>query len=200
MKKLVIASDNTHKVKEIKEILQGTGFEIFTKTEIGKGDLEVEEDADSLEENAKLKALSLQDGDEPYYVLADDTGLFVEALNGQPGIHTARYAGVDATDQENRTKLLRELETKDNRKAIFRTVIAWANPKGKVSFAIGECRGQIAKCERGDAGFGYDPVFIPEGKKETFAEMTDDEKNSISHRRRALDRLRSTLLSSREEL
>ena len=118
--------------------------------------------------------------------IADDTGLFVDALGGCPGVRSARFAGVDATDARNRAKLLRELSGEPNRRAEFRTVIVVCWPDGREIVAEGSIFGTIAPAERGERGFGYDTLFIPDGDGRTFAEMSPDEKNLLSHRGRAL--------------
>lgn len=149
---------------------------------------EVIEDADTLVDNARLKARAIMTATQ-MPALADDTGLFVDSLGGQPGVHTARFAGVGATDADNRTKLLRELSSK-SRVARFVTVAFLVMPDGREIVAEGTCEGSIAESERGSRGFGYDPLFVPrDGDGRTFAEMTIEEKHALSHRGRAFREL-----------
>ncbi len=186
MKKLVFATNNAHKLEEIRAIL-GDKVEILSLNDIDCH-ADIPETADTLQGNAALKAQYIYDN----YGLdcfADDTGLEVEALNGAPGIYSARYAGGEGHDSEaNMKKLLSEMQDKDNRKARFRTVICLIEG-GKEHFFEGIVNGSIIRERKGGAGFGYDPVFMPDGYSETFAEMGNDEKNKISHRARAVQKL-----------
>lgn len=186
MKKLVFATNNAHKLEEIRAIL-GDKVEILSLNDIDCH-ADIPETADTLQGNAALKAQYIYDN----YGLdcfADDTGLEVEALNGAPGIYSARYAGGEGHDSEaNMKKLLSEMQNKDNRKARFRTVICLIED-GKEHFFEGIVNGSIIRERKGGAGFGYDPVFMPDGYSETFAEMGNDEKNKISHRARAVQKL-----------
>lgn len=186
--KLVIATDNKNKVKEIKEVLKDFDFEILSKKELGLGDLNIVENAETLEGNAKIKAEAISKKIDSY-ILADDTGLFVKALNGEPGVRSARYAG-DHDEKENRKKLLKNLEDKDDRSAYFKTVLCLISPDKNLNFIEGTCKGIIANEEKGKGGFGYDPIFIPEGQNKTFGQMSLLEKNIISHRGRALENLK----------
>ena len=155
---------------------------------------DVVEDADTLVGNARLKAHAIMSAKQ-IPALADDTGLFVDALDGDPGVHTARYAGASATDADNRAKLLRELSGK-SRSARFVTVALLLYPDGREIVAEGVCEGAIAESERGARGFGYDPLFIArEGDGRTFAEMTIGEKHELSHRGRAFRALAERLRS-----
>lgn len=195
--KIVFATNNQHKLQEIRDIL-GSEFEIVSLKEIGC-DVDIPETGNTLEENAMQKAQYVYDN----YNLscfADDTGLEVEALNGEPGVHSARYAeGTDHDSEANMAKLLRNLEGKDNRKARFRTVIALIQkqdvcPCGctsikKVNRFEGIVDGSIATEKHGTAGFGYDPIFVPEGYDKSFAELGESIKNGISHRARAVAKL-----------
>lgn len=195
--KIVFATNNQHKLQEIRDIL-GSEFEIVSLKDIGC-DVDIPETGNTLEENAMQKAQYVYD----HYNLscfADDTGLEVEALNGEPGVHSARYAeGTDHDSEANMTKLLRNLEGKDNRKARFRTVIALIQkqdvcPCGctsikKVNRFEGIVDGSIATEKHGSAGFGYDPIFVPEGYDKSFAELGESIKNGISHRARAVAKL-----------
>lgn len=186
MKKLVFATNNAHKLEEIRAIL-GDKVEILSLNDIDCH-ADIPETADTLQGNAALKAQYIYEN----YGLdcfADDTGLEVEALNGAPGIYSARYAGGEGHDSEaNMKKLLSEMQDKDNRKARFRTVICLIEG-GKEHFFEGIVNGSIIRERKGGAGFGYDPVFMPDGYSETFAEMGNDEKNKISHRARAVQKL-----------
>ena len=183
--KLVFATNNAHKLSEIRHIL-GDTLEVVSLADIGCHD-DIPETADTLEGNALLKARYVHER----YTLpcfADDTGLEVEALGGGPGVHTARYAYPDRHDPEaNTRKLLAELADKDNRRARFRTAIAYIDEAGAEHLFEGIVNGSIAEAERGTEGFGYDPVFCPEeGCGKTFAELGVDVKNRISHRARAV--------------
>lgn len=186
MKKLVFATNNAHKLEEIRAIL-GDKVEILSLNDIDCH-ADIPETADTLQGNAALKAQYIYEN----YGLdcfADDTGLEVEALNGAPGIYSARYAGGEGHDSEaNMKKLLFEMQDKDNRKARFRTVICLIEDD-KEHFFEGIVNGSIIRERKGGAGFGYDPVFMPDGYSETFAEMGNDEKNKISHRARAVQKL-----------
>ena len=191
MRKLVLSTSNKNKVNEIREILKDLPVEILSKEEIGLGRLEVVEDGDTLESNSLKKARALKELT-PYMVMADDSGLFVDALNGEPGIYSSRYGGEDGNDKLNNETLLRNLKDKD-RTAAFRSVIALIDENGNEYVMQGICRGSLLEEEKGSGGFGYDPLFVPEGYHESFAEMPYEVKNSISHRRRAIDGLREVL-------
>lgn len=180
---LVFATNNAHKLDEIRNILAGR-YEILSLADIDcHGD--IPETADTLEGNALIKAHFVSDH-YGYDCFADDTGLEVRALGGRPGVHTARYAYPDRHDPEaNTARLLSELEGKSDRQAQFRTTIAYIH-QGQEHVFEGIVRGTIATEKRGDQGFGYDPVFIPEGYGLTFAQLGTDIKNTISHRARAV--------------
>lgn len=179
---LVVASSNPGKIAELVELL-GDRYAVQPRPESLP---ETVEDGDTLEANATKKAVEVRDHTGST-ALSDDTGLFVDALDGRPGVRTARYAGESASSADNVAKLLGELAGVENRRAEFRTVIAVASPQGPVELAVGTVEGRIATEAGGSDGFGYDPVFIPtEGDGRTFAEMTSQEKNQISHRGRAL--------------
>ena len=184
-RKLVFATNNAHKLREVAEIV-GDGFEIVSLKEIGCHD-EIPETADTLEGNALQKARYIH---ERYGLdcFADDTGLEVDALGGAPGVYSARYAGPGHDSRANMRKLLHELEGIEERKARFRTAIALILD-GKERIFEGIVKGSITKEPRGEAGFGYDPLFAPEGHGETFAEMGEELKNTISHRARAVAKL-----------
>lgn len=184
-KKLVFATNNAHKLEEIRAIL-GDKMEILSLADINCH-ADIPETANTLEGNAHLKSEYVYD----HYGLdcfADDTGLEVEALDGAPGVYSARYAGDGHDSQANMQKLLKEMEEKNNRKAQFRTVISLIE-KGEEKLFEGIVRGKITQEKRGNSGFGYDPVFQPEGFDVTFAEMGSEVKNKISHRARAVKAL-----------
>ena len=190
---IVLSTDNAHKLAEIRSILAPLGYEVLTKSEVGACTLEVIEDAPDLDGNAMKKARALH-ALTRLAVLADDTGLFVDALDGEPGVHSARYAS-EHDDAANREKLLRNLKgtPDDMRTAHFETVLAYIDASGVETVVRGRVDGSITKDERGSHGFGYDSLFLPVGEEKTFAEMNDDEKNALSHRRRALDALAAFL-------
>lgn len=185
MKQIVFATNNKNKLREIREIMNDL-FEVLSLDDIGCHE-EIVEDAETIEGNAKIKADFVTN---KYHVdcFADDTGLEVEALNGAPGVYSARYAGEHCSYQDNVNKMLNAMKGKTNRKAAFRTVIA-LNLDGKSYTFEGRCDGQIVESQRGTDGFGYDPIFMPDGFNQTFAEMSHEEKNAISHRGRATKKL-----------
>ena len=183
--KIVFATNNAHKLAEVKAVL-GEGFELVTLKEVGITE-DIPETGETLDENASIKARYVYERT-ALDCFADDTGLEVEALNGAPGVRSARYATEGHDFAANNRKLLRELEGKDNRKARFRTVISLIRG-GVEQQVVGIVNGRIATEESGCEGFGYDPLFIPDGESVTFAEMTADKKNSISHRGRAVAEL-----------
>ena len=187
MKQIVFATNNAHKLKEVREILQGTGINVLSLSDIGCHD-DIPETADTLDGNALLKAEWIKQR-YGYDCFADDTGLEVDALDGAPGVYSARYAGPGHDSAANVALLLKNLEKADDRRARFRTVIALMAGDSEPVLFNGIVDGEIT-CERfGDSGFGYDPVFKPEGSDRTFAQMTDEEKNAISHRGRAVKKL-----------
>lgn len=184
----VLASANPDKASEIRDIL-GPGFELLPRpADVG----EVDETGETLEDNARLKARALVVATgRP--AIADDTGLEVDALGGAPGVHSARYSGPGATYASNVAKLLEELAGRSDRRARFRTVALAAWPDGREVVAEGSVRGVITERALGSGGFGYDPVFAPDGQPRTFAEMTAAEKNAWSHRGRAFRALAAQL-------
>ena len=187
--RLVCASANPKKVAEIARLLPAWVELLPRPHEVG----DVEENAPTLEGNAAIKAVEIANFAHEW-ALADDTGLLVDALNGEPGVRSARYAGDHATDAQNRELLLRTLEGNTHRSARFRTVLAVVNRLGEMHFVAGECEGTIAISERGNNGFGYDSLFVPnDGDGRTFAEMTAEEKDALSHRGRALRELPTLL-------
>lgn len=186
MKKLVFATNNTHKLEEVRAIL-GKNIEVLSLNDINCH-ADIPETADTLEGNAVLKARYIYEN-YGFDCFADDTGLEVDALNGAPGVYSARYAGGEGHDSEaNMKKLLSEMCDKENRRARFRTVICLLEG-GEEHLFEGIVNGEIIRQRRGDTGFGYDPVFVPEGYTQTFAEMGNEEKNKISHRARAVKKL-----------
>ena len=191
---LIVATHNMGKTREIEKIL-GPGFAVRDLTAYPEIS-EIEENGTSFEENATLKALAVSKI-LPGLVIADDSGLEVDALRGAPGIHSARYGGTNASDKEKIAKLLSELskvDTKsDQRRARFRCVLTVASAGQTLATVEGVVEGKIAEQPRGSAGFGYDPVFIPNGFDKTFAELPQDLKNNISHRANAIRNLQAKL-------
>ncbi len=184
--RLCFASNNKHKLEEIKNVV-GRKFEILSLTDI-KCNEELPETRNTLEGNSLQKAeYVLQHYNTPCF--ADDTGLEVEALHGAPGVYSARYAGNHRSNDDNIALLLQNLKNDTNRKAQFRTVITLIGVEAQPVFFEGIIRGEIIAEKRGSSGFGYDPVFIPEGHSRTFAEMTLEEKNQLSHRAIAVKKL-----------
>ena len=183
--KLVFATNNKHKLQEVRDII-GSGVEILSLADIGCND-DIPETADTLDGNALIKARYIY---EKYNVscFADDTGLEVDALGGAPGVYSARYAGDGHDSEANMRKLLENLTVENNRNAQFRTVIALII-NGEEKLFNGIVKGTITEEKRGDSGFGYDPIFVPEGYSESFAQMDSSTKNSISHRYRATKQL-----------
>jgi XTP/dITP diphosphohydrolase len=194
--KLIFATNNQHKTDEIKAVLP-IGFEIQSLKEAGIN-IEIPEPHDTLEKNALEKATVIY-GLTKTTCFSEDTGLEVAALNNEPGVRSARYAGDGATAQQNIEKLMGFLKSTSNRSAQFRTVICLI-VKGDQQLFEGICTGRIDTAQRGGAGFGYDPVFIPDGSDKTFAEMDLAEKANFSHRRKAVDKLveflNTTLINS----
>jgi XTP/dITP diphosphohydrolase len=196
MKQILLATNNKHKVTEIKDIIGKSDYELITLSDLNL-EIEVIEDKDTLEGNAIKKA------EEVFLhstipVLADDTGLFVDAINGEPGVFSSRYAGVNATYDDNCKKLLEVMKDvpEEKRTAYFKTIVCYYKSENSPMIFEGICRGRISKVYRGDKGFGYDPLFIPEGFDKTFAEMSEKEKNFISHRSKAFMNLRDFLFTN----
>lgn len=185
---LLVASRNRHKLKEIEAILAELNFELKSSADI-PGLAEVKEDAATVRDNAVKKAVETARAAK-MLTIADDTGLEVDALGGEPGVKSARYAGEEATYHENNQKLLAALKgvPMEKRTARFRCVVAIADADGLVDVVEGICNGTILEEERGGGGFGYDPLFIPDGQVKTFAELSPDVKNRISHRAKALQK------------
>lgn len=194
MKKVILASNNQKKVSEIKEILKGIEVKSLKDENI---DIDVVEDGKTFEENSKKKATEIAEylrekGEKEFVVMADDSGLSVDYLNGEPGIYSARYAGEHGNDSLNNKKLLEKLKgvPSEKRTASFVCFISIVNDRGEYIGIKGEVRGRILEELKGEEGFGYDPLFYYEPYDKTFAEMNGEEKNSISHRGRALDELK----------
>ena len=185
--KLIIASNNKNKIREIKEILSDKFSEILSLSEAGISH-ETIEDGETFIENARKKALEIAEisGE---YAIADDSGLCVDALGGAPGVYSARYSGEHGNDEENNLLLLKNMENEKNRKAHYTAAIVLASPDGKTTEAEGYMLGEVMYSPKGNGGFGYDPlIFLPEMNK-TVAELTAEEKNKISHRAKALEKL-----------
>ena len=191
---LVIASTNIHKIREVRSILKSfSGFDLLSLRDFPNY-VPVEETGETFQQNAILKATHAA-ASLNRWVIADDSGLVVPALSGAPGIRSARYAGNDATDLDNRKKLLDELRhlIDDDRQAYYECCIALASPAGVKKWTRGTCEGMLLAQDKGGSGFGYDPIFIKHGYSKTFAEMDESVKNRVSHRRRALDKLLPSL-------
>lgn len=195
METLVVASSNKHKIDEISEVTEKFGIDVISRDDAGiSKSLEIPEDGSTFEENSYIKAKAIMDiCGKP--TIADDSGLMVEALGGAPGVYSARFAGEDQNDERNNEKLkdlLKDIPYKD-RRAKFVSVITLLFPDGRKIVARGECPGHIIEEERGDNGFGYDPLFVPEGYGSTFGMLSPDVKNEISHRALALKNLATEL-------
>jgi XTP/dITP diphosphohydrolase len=186
--KIIVGTNNPHKVAEIKSIFRRElpgKVQLVTPRDMNLINIEIEENGETLEENARIKAMEFHRmSGLPSF--ADDTGLQIDALGGEPGVYSARFAGLGSDDKRNREKVLRLMQglPSQERGAAFRTVFCYVNGDD-VSFTEGLCKGMITAVERGENGFGYDPLFIPEGYQKTFAELESDEKNKISHRYKA---------------
>ena len=194
MEVIVAASKNQHKIKEIEAITKKYGMRVVSRDEAGVPPVDIEENGETFEENSFKKAKEIEKlcG---RVTIADDSGLMVEYLDGAPGVYSARFAGEKSNDGKNNEKLLRLLEglPAEERKAKFVSVITMVFPDGDVLVARGECPGKIVEQPAGENGFGYDPIFVPDGFQETFAQMKAEEKNQISHRARALQELERLL-------
>lgn len=182
--KLIFATNNQHKVDELRPLVDAK-YQIITLKE-ARLDIDIAEPFDTLEENASAKSGTIYDLT-GINCFSEDTGLMVDALNGEPGVKSARYAGEKCSFEDNVEKLLNNMKGKTSRSARFKTIISLIID-GEESFFEGVCEGQIAEVPRGVGGFGYDPVFIPNGSDKTFAEMSREEKSAFSHRARATER------------
>jgi XTP/dITP diphosphohydrolase len=192
MKRLIIASNNNGKIKEIKRVLKGLPFEVLSLKDIGL-DIDVEEDGITFEENAKKKSEEIckeliKRSESNFVVMSDDSGLEVDYLNGEPGVYSARYSGEHGNDKKNNEKLLLKLKDMnyENRKAKFVCQLALIDENNVYKGVTGIVQGYILEEERGEEGFGYDPLFFYEPLNKTFGEATMEEKNAISHRGMAL--------------
>lgn len=186
MKTIVLASNNKHKIKEFKEMLPD--YQILSLNDINYLD-EIEETGTTFEENSLIKAKTIHDYlNNDYIVIADDSGLCCEALDGAPGIFSARYAGEHGNNEANRAKLQKDLKGKD-RKAYFNCTIVVYYPNEKYKVFTGKTYGTIIEEERGDTSFGYDCIFLSDDLNKTFGEATEEEKNSVSHRGRAIQEM-----------
>ena len=196
--KAIAATNNAHKLREIKRILSDIGWEVFSLKDLGI-DIDVEETGTTFEENALIKAREICQMTHKVSI-ADDSGLEVKALLGEPGVYSARYAGVDGDDKDkaNNKKLLREMENiaEGERQARFCSVIAIVFPDGREITAKGYINGKIGFIEVGDNGFGYDPLFIIDDMDKTMAELSFEEKNKISHRANALKEMKERIKDS----
>lgn len=195
MREIIIATHNQHKVEEIQQMVKGK-VNIISLKSLGENK-DIPETGDTLEENARQKARYIYDKFHKD-CFADDTGLEVEALDNRPGVYSARYAGEHCSFEDNMNKMLDEMQGKTNRKACFRTVICLIE-NGEEKFFEGICRGNITTEKYGTKGFGYDPIFIPEGCGESFAEMSGEDKNKISHRGKATRKLIEYLLKGEKK-
>ena len=192
MTEIVIATNNQGKFREIKSILADTGLNFLSLNDFDVP--EVVEDGATFRENAEKKALAISEAT-GYVSISDDSGLEVEALGGQPGVYSARFAGPECNDNNNIEKLLRLLKDvpEEKRAAQFTCLVALAEAGRTLAVTSGVCRGKIARQKRGEGGFGYDPVFIPEGYDKTFAQLPAEEKNTISHRFKAFTAIKEEL-------
>jgi len=200
MKKLILASNNQKKIKEMKDILKDIEIEVLSLKDINL-DIDVIEDGDTFEENAIKKSREiykelLKLGFDNFIVMSDDSGLCVDYLNGAPGVYSARYAGEHGNDKLNNEKLLSNLKgiNKEDRTARFVCHIALIDNKGTYVGVRGEVEGYILEEERGSSGFGYDPLFLYDPLNKSFAELSSDEKNKISHRGKALNNIKVQIL------
>lgn len=194
-RKLILATGNPNKVDEMKKILAEFPIEVLSKDDIGLKDIDVEEDGTTFEENSIKKAKAISEFTN-YMVLSDDSGLSVDSLNGGPGVYSKRYGGEEGNSHKNNLKLLKEMKNIDtpNRGAKFVSVIALITEDKRVITVRGEVKGQIGYEMKGNNGFGYDPLFIPEGYNNTFGELDEEIKNKISHRARALEEIKKVLI------
>ena len=194
MKRIIAASSNAHKIKEIQTIMSKFGMEVVSRKDAGIPDFEIEEDGETFEENSYKKAYEIMKtcGE---ITVADDSGLMVDYLGGAPGVYSARFAGKECDDSKNNEKLLKLLDglSGEDRKAKFVSVITLVYPGGETLVARGECPGRIIEAPTGENGFGYDPIFVPDGYDKSFGQLSEEEKNEISHRAKALEVLERLL-------
>ena len=189
--KFVLASKNPHKLVELQRILGDMKVEVVLESDVG-ADVEVEETGETFEENSLLKARAVMEAT-GLPAVADDSGLCVAALNGAPGVYSARYGGEGLSDQDRYRLVLDSLKGQLDRSATFVSVVTACFPNGDVLVARGECPGTIAYAPQGENGFGYDPVFFVPALRKTFAQMTAEEKNAVSHRGKALEKFKMEL-------
>lgn len=194
IKRMIAASSNAHKIKEIQAIMSKFGMEVVPRDQAGVPDFEIEEDGETFEENSFKKADAIMKATGETTV-ADDSGLMVDHLGGAPGVYSARFAGEHGDDGKNNEKLIKLLSglPAEERKARFVSVITLIFPDGETLVARGECHGRIIEAPVGENGFGYDPLFVPEGYDKTFGQLDAEEKNKISHRAKALEKLEKLL-------
>ena len=194
METIIAASSNAHKIKEIQAIMNKFDMEVISRDEAGVPAFEIEEDGQTFEENSYKKAYEIMKVTGKT-TIADDSGLMVDYLGGAPGVYSARFAGEECDYKKNNEKLLKLLKNQvgDDRKAKFVSVITLIFPDGETITARGECSGRIIGAEAGENGFGYDPLFVPDGYCKTFAQLSEEEKNAISHRAKALETLEKLL-------
>jgi len=192
--RIVAATQNKHKIEEMSAITKKFGMHIVSRSEAGVPDFEIEEDGQTFEENSEKKAREIMAACNEI-TIADDSGLMVDALDGAPGVYSARFAGKESNDEKNNEKLLELLKDVpiEKRSAKFVSVITVVYPNGEKIVARGECKGHILYEAEGSNGFGYDPLFMPDGYDKTFGELSAEEKNKISHRSIALQNLREQL-------
>ncbi|GLO66767.1 MULTISPECIES: XTP/dITP diphosphatase [Oceanobacillus] len=194
MKKIIVATKNKGKAKEFKEFFASFDIQAISLLDLPESIPDIEETGTTFEENAALKAEQISERFNTA-VIADDSGLIIDALNGRPGLFSARYAGEPTNDQANIDKVLQEMQDvpDQDRHARFICVLAIAQPGEETTFNTGYCEGYIHRNQKGDHGFGYDPIFIPKGYDVTMAELDPDKKNQISHRKNAIDQLEKWL-------
>lgn len=199
-RKLVLSTGNKNKVYEIKEILKDLPIEVLSKDDVGLGHVNVIEDGTTLTENSVKKAVALSEHTD-YMVMADDSGLFVDSLNGDPGVYSNRYAGEEGNDLANNIKLLDAMKNipTEERGAKFLTLISLVTEDKEVITIQGQLLGSVGTELQGDKGFGYDPLFIPKGYDKTFALLGQEIKNSISHRAQALKEMKAVITKLLED-
>ncbi|MDO4593849.1 MAG: RdgB/HAM1 family non-canonical purine NTP pyrophosphatase [Tissierellia bacterium] len=195
--KIVLATSNKGKVEEIKNYFKQLDIDFLTPEDLNIENFEVVEDGNTLEENAFKKAKALYEIAK-IPTMADDTGLFVKALNYKPGVKSHRYASEDGDDELNRKKLLKNMEKAEDRNAFFKTCICFIDEDGNKKIILGKVNGKILKSPKGENGFGYDPLFMPDGYQQSFSEMSLNLKNKISHRAHALNNFKEFLRENYE--
>lgn len=200
MKSIVVASNNENKIREFKEILGEFGFQFISKAQAGVAHIDVVEDGETFEENSYKKAYEIMKASGEI-VIADDSGLVVDCLDGAPGVYSARFSGEEGDDKANNEKLVSLIKEVpfEERTARFVAVVTIVWPDGSSLAARGEVEGHMVTEERGSGGFGYDPLFVPVRYDKTFGEFTAEAKNSISHRGNALRQLRQKLLEKEQK-